>query len=252
MGRPSRTASKQSPDSERLWRRFTSLFKFDDHWKKCWTADEMVDFLMENETRPPSREDAKAYRKRTLGAFQELVRSSRQRGQHFKWEGNKTISARTQDSILQIEQSVADWSAQLSRLEKEPLSNLDLWSDIIDAWESLILNAPVPEHIQIHPEISLTWKKFDLKLELKRLAARKSGLRFPEFEPALAMMLVQSGRWSILELLKHRLEWRRKNNDNPFPSNYESSLEQWVEQLPDVDATSALEMDEPTYDTCIL
>ena len=201
----------------------------------------MVDFLMENETRPPSREDAKAYRKRTLGAFQELVRSSRQRGQHFKWEGNNTISARTQDSIIQIEQSVADWSAQLSRLEKEPLSNLDLWSDIIDAWESLILNAPLPEHIQIHPEISLTWKKFDLKLELKRLAARKSGLRFPEFEPALAMMLVQSGRWSILELLKHRLEWRRKNNDNPFPSSYESSLEQWAEQLPDVDATSALE-----------
>ncbi len=241
MGRPGRTASKQSPDSERLWRRFTSLFKSDDHWKKCWTADEMVDFLIENETRPPSREDAKAYRKRTLGALQELVRSSRQRGQHFKWEGNNTISARTQESILQIEQSVADWTAQLSRLEKEPLSNLDLWSDIIDAWESLILNTPLPEHIYIHPEIALTWKKFDLKLELKRLAARKSGLRFPEFEPALAMMLVQSGRWSILELLKHRLEWRRKNNDNPFPSSYESSLEQWAEQLPDVDATSALE-----------
>ena len=78
------------------------------------------------------------------------------------------------------------------------------------------------------------------QLELKRLAARKSGLRFPEFEPALAMMLIQSGRWSILDLLNNRLNWRRKNNDNPFPSTYESSLEQWAEQLPDVDAGAAL------------
>ena len=54
------------------------------------------------------------------------------------------------------------------------------------------------------------------------------------------MMLIQAGRWSILDLLNHRLNWRRKNNDNPFPSTYESSLEQWAEQLPDVDAVSAL------------
>ena len=240
MGRPNRNTAKQGPDSERLWRRFTSLFKSEDHWNKHWTADEIVDFLIEHEARPPSREDIKTYRKRILGDVQDVIRSSRKRGQHFKWEGNNTISVRTQDSIVEIEQSVADWSARLSRLEKEPLSNREQWNDIVEAFESLILNAPMPECIQIHPEIGLTWKKFDLQLELKRLAARKSGLRFPEFEPALAMILIQSGRWSILNLLKHRLEWRRKNNDNPFPSTYESSLEQWAERLPDVDADSAL------------
>ena len=240
MGRQHRNAPKQGPDSERLWRRFTSLFKTEDHWNKHWSADEFVDFLIEHEARPPSREDAKAYRKRMLGDLQDLIRSSRKRGQHFKWEGNNTVSARTQESIVEIEQAVADWSARLSRLENESLSDSDGWRDILEAWECMIVNAPISDNIRLHPSIGLTWKKFDLQLELKRLAARKSGLRFPEFEPALAMMLIQSGRWSILDLLNHRLNWRRKNKDNPFPSTYESSLEQWAEQLPDVDAASAL------------
>tara|TARA_Y100000589_G_scaffold73914_1_gene67145 strand:+ start:654 stop:2804 length:2151 start_codon:yes stop_codon:yes gene_type:complete len=216
------------------------LFTSDDHWNKHWSADEFVDFLIEHEARPPSREDVKAYRKRMLGNIQDLIRSSRKRGQHFKWEGDNTISARAQKSIVEIEQAVADWSARLSRLENESLSDSDGWQDILEAWECMIMNAPISDNIRLHPDIGLTWKKFDLQLELKRLAARKSGLRFPEFEPALAMMLIQAGRWSILDLLNHRLNWRRKNNDNPFPSTYESSLEQWAEQLPDVDAVSAL------------
>ena len=240
MGRQHRNAPKQGPDSERLWRRFTSLFKTEDHWNKHWSADEFVDFLIEHEARPPSREDTKAYRKRLLGDVQDLIRSSRKRGQHFKWEGNNTVSARAQESIVAIEQAVANWSARLSRLENESLSDSDRWQDILEAWECMIVNVPISDNIRLHPEIGLTWKKFDLQLELKRLAARKSGLRFPEFEPALAMMLIQSGRWSILDLLNHRLNWRRKNKDNPFPSTYESSLEQWAEQLPDVDAASAL------------
>lgn len=240
MGRKHRNASKQGPDSERLWRRFTSLFKSDDHWDKHWSADEFVDFLIEHEARPPSREDVKAYRKRMLGDVQGLIQSSRKRGQHFKWEGDNTVSARTQESIVAIERAVADWSARLSRLENEPLSNSDVWQDILEAWGCMIMNAPISDNIRLHPDIGWTWKKFDLQLELKRLAARKSGLRFPEFEPALAMMLIQSGRWSILDLLNHRLNWRRKNNDNPFPSTYESSLEEWAEQLPDVDAAAAL------------
>ena len=240
MGRQHRNSPKQGPDSERLWRRLTSLFKSDDEWNKHWSADEFVDFLIEHEARPPSREDAKAYRKRMLGDVQDLIRSSRKRGQHFKWEGNNTVSARTQESIVEIEQAVADWSARLSRLENESLSDSDGWRDVLEAWECMIVNAPISDNIRLHPSIGLTWKKFDLQLELKRLAARKSGLRFPEFEPALAMMLIQSGRWSILDLLDHRLNWRRKNKDNPFPSTYESSLEQWAERLPDVDAAAAL------------
>ena len=73
MGRQHRNSPKQGPDSERLWRRLTSLFKSDDEWNKHWSADEFVDFLIEHEARPPSREDAKAYRKRMLGDVQDLI-----------------------------------------------------------------------------------------------------------------------------------------------------------------------------------
>ena len=164
MGRPNRNTAKQGPDSERLWRRFTSLFKSEDHWNKHWTADEIVDFLIEHEARPPSREDIKTYRKRILGDVQDVIRSSRKRGQHFKWEGNNTISVRTQDSIVEIEQSVADWSARLSRLENESLSDSDGWRDILEAWECMIVNAPISDNIRLHPSIGLTWKSSTFNL----------------------------------------------------------------------------------------
>ena len=41
---------------------------------------------------------------------------------HFKWDGNNMVTARSREVIVEIEQSVADWSARLSRLEKEPLT----------------------------------------------------------------------------------------------------------------------------------
>ena len=240
MGRPNRASSKQGPDSERMWRRLTSLFKSDSDWEKSWSADEIVNYLLENESRPPSREDERVYQKRLLTNVEEIVRNARKHSGHFKWEGNNTVAARSQDVIIEIEQSVADWSARLSQLEKEPLTNSEQWFDILLAIEALLLQTTLPESVRLHPDVDFKWKKFDLRLEIKRLAARVSGLRFPEFEPALAMMLIKSGQWSILDVLQHRLEWRRKNNDNPFPPTYDSSLEQWAEQLPDVDASIAL------------
>mgnify|MGYP005728725073 FL=1 len=240
MGRPNRASSKRGPDAERLWRRFTSLFKSETHWEQTWTADEIVDFLIEFESRPPSREDIKAFRKRTLADVNEVIRSARKRGSHFKWEGDNTVSARSKEQIVDIEQAVANWSNRLSRLEKEPFTNIEEWDDVLELWERFLTNTEHGEPLRIHPEIGSTWKKFDLQLELKRLAARKSGLRFPEFEPALALMLIQSNRWNLLDLLTQRLSWRRKNNNNPFPSSYDSSLEEWAEKLPDVDASAAL------------
>ena len=84
MGRPKRTSGKRGPDSERMWRRLTSLFTTHDDWSKTWTSEEMVDYLIKHEARPPSREDAKAYRKRLLEEVQEIVRKTRKHGNHFK------------------------------------------------------------------------------------------------------------------------------------------------------------------------
>ena len=240
MRRKTRDKSARGPDSERMWRRLTSLFKAESDWERCWTSNDIVEFLLKHEALPPSREDPKAYRKRLTSELDEIVRSSRKQAGHFKWEGNNTISARRRDVIIEIEQSVADWSSRLTHLEQTPIEDKGAWNEVLDSLEALLLNRPLTESIQIHPEIGLNWKKFDLKLELKRLAARVSGLRFPEFEPALAMMLVQSERWSVLDLLVHRLDWRRNHRDNPFPSTYDASLEQWAKRLPDVDGDAAL------------
>ena len=83
MGRPKRTSAKRGPDSERMWRRLTSLFTSRDDWSKTWTSEEMVDYLIKHEARPPSREDAKAYRKRLLEEVQEIVRKTRKHGNRF-------------------------------------------------------------------------------------------------------------------------------------------------------------------------
>ena len=72
------------------------------------------------------------------------------------------MSARTRESIVEIEQAVADWSARLSRLEKEPsLESSEEWGEIFDAWSAMLVQSPLPDTLQIHPEIGLTWKKFD-------------------------------------------------------------------------------------------
>ena len=77
MGRPKRASTQRGPDAERMWRRITSLFKLEMDWEKNWTAEELVDFLIEHESRPPSREDIKVYRKRILSDVQELIQASR-------------------------------------------------------------------------------------------------------------------------------------------------------------------------------
>jgi VacB/RNase II family 3'-5' exoribonuclease len=56
----------------------------------------------------------------------------------------------------------------------------------------------------------------------------------------MAWMLIESKHWTLLELLQQRLAWRRKNNLNPFPPSYDSSLESWAETLPDVDAEAEI------------
>ena len=71
----------------------------------------------------------------------------------------------------------------------------------------MLTGTSLPEGCSIHEHTGMKWKSFNLELEIKRLAARKSGLRFPEFEPAMAWMLVESKHWTLLELLQQRLAW---------------------------------------------
>jgi hypothetical protein len=240
MSKHNKKKNSRGPDDERFWRRFTSLLREEELWTRNWSLDEMVDFILKNENRPPSREDDKSYRKRLMEEVAKIITSSRSNTTHFSWQGDNSVRPRSREDIVEINEAVSHWSSQLSRLERDE----DEWTEedkqtfslLIKTWEAMLTGTSLPEGCSIHEHTGMKWKTFNLELEIKRLAARKSGLRFPEFEPALAWMLVQYKHWTLLELLQHRLAWRRKNNLNPFPSSYDSSLESWAETLPDVDA----------------
>ena len=148
MGRPNRASSKRGPDDERMWRRLTSLFKSESDWNKSWSVDDIVNYLVENESRPPTREDEKAYQKRLRTIVEEIVRNARKHGSHFKWDGNNMVTARSREVIVEIEQSVADWSTRLSQLEKEPLTNSEKWFEILIAIKALLLQTSLPESVR--------------------------------------------------------------------------------------------------------
>ena len=76
---------------------------------------------------------------------------------------------------------------------------------------------------------------FDLLREARKCAVRRSGLRFREDEPAMALMMMMAGRWTTRELLDARLEARRKDGHNPFPRTYDASLVDHAERLGEVD-----------------
>ena len=76
---------------------------------------------------------------------------------------------------------------------------------------------------------------FDLLREARKCAVQRSGLRFREDEPAMALLMMMAGRWTTRELLDARLEARRKDGHNPFPRTYDASLVDHAERLGEVD-----------------
>ena len=75
----------------------------------------------------------------------------------------------------------------------------------------------------------LMWK------EIKRFASKRTGFRFHEDEPSIALLLLQNNILTSAELLKLRLAKRRKDNRNPFPETYDEKLCELAENLPEVD-----------------
>ena len=105
MSKHNKKNSSRSPDDERFWRRFTSLFREDELWTKDWNLDEIVDFILEHEKRPPSREDDKSYRKRLTEEIAKIVSSSRSNATHFTWQGNNLIRPRMREEIIEINEA---------------------------------------------------------------------------------------------------------------------------------------------------
>ena len=79
------------------------------------------------------------------------------------------------------------------------------------------------------------WGNFDLEKEIKKFASKRTGFRFHEDEPSIALLLLQNNVLTSDELLRLRLKKRRQDNRNPFPESYDDKLCQMAEKLPEVD-----------------
>ena len=104
-----------------------------------------------------------------------------------------------------------------------------------EVWEAMLLGKPLPEAYVLDEQGCTSMQGFDLLREARKCAVRRSGLRFREDEPAMALMMMMAGRWTTRELLDARLEARRKDGHNPFPRTYDASLVDHAERLGEVD-----------------
>ena len=104
-----------------------------------------------------------------------------------------------------------------------------------EVWEDMLLGKPLPETYVLDDQGCTSMQGFDLLREARKCAVQRSGLRFREDEPAMALLMMMAGRWTTRELLDARLEARRKDGHNPFPRTYDASLVDHAERLGEVD-----------------
>ncbi len=240
----------QSPADERLWRRVTQHFS-DDDWNRDWTGETITAWIAEKEALAGQfRADAKAERT-LLSKVNEALAIGRKEGTYLLPGEDKTIRFRTPESLETLRLEVNRWKNFFSRHAgkgatplhgRPPLtaedSNEDdaaMYALLEEVWEAMLLGQPLPEAYVLDEQGCTSMQGFDLLREARKCAVQRSGLRFREDEPAMALLMMMAGRWTTRELLDARLEARRKDGHNPFPRTYDASLVDHAEKLGEVD-----------------
>ena len=247
-----RNKGPKAPEDERLWRRMTQHFTAPEQWLRMWSGRDIAEFLTQRERLESKHdEDEKAAR-----AFQskmdEAVAFGRTRQQHLVSQGGRTVRFRTPAEIDELRAAASRWKdffsrhsgkgkiplgGQISLLESKNASPEDqtMYALLEDAWMAMLIGDDFPPSFTLNEDGVKEWDGFDLVKEAKRCAQRRSGLRFREDEPSLALLLFQAGRFNLRSLLDSRLTKRRKDGFNPFPPTYDIGLVSHAENLPEVD-----------------
>jgi len=253
--RPNRQNKKKgpkAPEDERLWRRVTQHFKQAEEWSRAWSNSEVVGFLTIKERMESQfANDEKAGR-----AFQSKIEESlafaRKRQERIVSVEAKTVRFRRPAEIDTLVASVRKWKDFMSRhagkgsvplmgrtslVSDVAISDEDkiLYALLENVWQALLLKESLPEAFALDDTGVRTWEGYDLVREAKRCAERRSGLRFRDDEPAMALLLLTGGRWTVRELLQYRLIARRKDGVNPFSDTYDVGLVDHADHLPEVD-----------------
>ena len=240
----------KSPADERLWRRVTQHFS-DEEWNRDWTGETITAWIAEKEALASQfRADSKAERT-LLSKVNEALAIGRKEGTYLLPGEDKTIHFRTPESLETLRSEVNRWKNFFSRHAgkgetplhgRPPLTAQDsneedaaMYALLEEVWEAMLLGQPLPEAYVLDEQGCTSMQGFDLLREARKCAVRRSGLRFREDEPAMALMMMMAGRWTTRELLDARLEARRKDGHNPFPRTYDASLVDHAERLGEVD-----------------
>lgn len=263
-GSKHRSKGPKLSEGERLWKRLSNHFSVDSTlWETEWSGEALANFLIERENlNRDFSKDARAERA-FRSEIDETLAHARSKKEHFVERENKLVRIRSPSETQQIKSSVLDWQAfsavhaskGSTSLHGRPALNqknahllptmntdhMERYELLEEVWLAHLGGEDYPESFSLLPdEVVRSWGKFDLVSEARFIANRRSGLRFREAEPSMALLLVQSGRLNARELLNLRLENKRKGGWNPFPSIYDEALVEAANRLPELDSEKEL------------
>ncbi|MDB3858544.1 ribonuclease R [Candidatus Poseidonia sp.] len=240
----------QTPDDERLWRRVTQHFTDQAAWQQAWTPEELVAHIADNEgLKAQFRGDEKAERSLLSKVNEALALGRKQQGYILPDEG-KSVRFRSEESINELDSAANRWKNFFSRhggKGETPLSgrpplneeatqeDRDSYALLEETWDAMLRDDRLPEGFALDQTGTRQWKGFDLVKEARQCAVKRSGLRFRDEEPAMALLLMTAERWTARELLDARLATRRKAGHNPFPRTYDARLVAHADGLGEVD-----------------
>ena len=242
----------KAPEDERLWRRVTQHFSEPEQWSQAWSNAEVVAFLTVKERMEVQFSNDEKAGRAFQSKIEEHLAFARKRQERIVSVEGKTVRFRRPAEIDTLVASVRKWKDFMSRhagkgsapitgrpslADEEHTSDEDkkLYALLEDVWHAMLLKEPLPVAFALDDTGVRTWDGYDLVREAKRCAERRSGLRFRDDEPAMALLMLTSGRWTVRELLQYRLLARRRDGVNPFPDTYDTGLVDHADRLPEVD-----------------
>ena len=246
----------QSPDDERLWRRVTQHVDDEEAYQRPWSAEEIVTFLRQKEgLQSTFHADPKAEAS-LRGTVAETIANGKKAGAYFLEAEGKYVRFRSPSSLEHLLNNVAGWKDFFSRhagkgetplTGRPPLTEADASEEdcaryalLEDTWAAMLRGEPLPDDLVLDETGCQRVAGFDLVNEARRCAVIRSGLRFGDDEPAMALLLFAAQRWSLLDLLDGRLAARRREGNNPFPRTYDDSLVAYADRLDEVDGAGEI------------
>ena len=262
-----RNKGPQSPPDERLWKRLCSHFSSDQTlWDTEWDAVSIAEYLTEKENlNHRFKLDEKAERAFRSDLDQTLA-LARSKGERFVIVDEKSVQIRNPEEVQTIETNVRAWQAFTS-LHTEGYAvgltgrpglmvgdsldeangtyvtpqDAERYALLEQVWMAHLAGGDYPDEFTLVEGARVrTWGSFDLAKEARFVAKRRSGLRFHEAEPSMALLLLQAKHHTARSLLDHRLEAKRKGGFNPFPASYNERLMDAAEKLREVDGDGAV------------